>query len=280
MAKYEQIADDLQRRIEHGEFPVGSLLPPVRFLAGDYEVSTNTTNRAVQLLARRGYARVRYSSGVVVADRSTTRTPLLIGQSIGYDQQFGYIYNPAAGDWAPVTMPTRARLPAAAAGPDVVQLLNVHPTEVLLARRRVVGPDGIPEQISTTWFRPGLVEQFDVDDTGPGGWMQQVEQPADVTLGGRDLGPLEWRYLVSSRPATPEEAADLKLSRGAGVLVLTFPITPRGWTEPIAVDVMVFDEQRYRVEHTLPRAPSARWPVRPGPGAEHPVATCPTPHPT
>lgn len=270
MARYVDIADDLRKRIEHGEWAVGESLASVRFLAGDYQVSISTALRAVQYLATAGYVRITSSSGVVVIDRLAAKTPLRIGANIGYDPVMGYIYNPAAGDWAPVAMPTRARLPARLAGARVVDLLGVTPSTTLLARRRVVGPDGTPEQIACTWFAPSVIEQFDLDDTGPGGWMQQVEQPADVTPGGRDLGPLTWRCLVSSRAATPDEVADLKLGRDAGVLVLTFPITPRGWREPIAVDVMTFDERRYEVEHPVPRSAAARWPVTPVPGRNRP----------
>lgn len=272
MARYVDIADDLRKRVELGEWAVGEPLPSVRFLAGDYQVSIATALRAVQHLAAAGYVRITSGSGVVVIDWLAAKTPLRIGASIGYDPVMGYIYNPAAGDWAPLAMPTRRRLPARLAGARVMSLLGVDPSTTLLARHRVVGPDGTPEQVSTTWFAPSVIEQFDVDDTGPGGWMQQVEQPADVTPGGRDLGPLAWRCLVSSRPAAPDEATDLKLGRDAGVLVLTFPITPRGWREPIAVDVMVFDERRYEVEHPVPRSVAARWPVMPVPGRNRPLS--------
>lgn len=273
MAPYERIARDLRKRLDQREWVAGQKLPSVRVLAGDYEVEVNTARKAVALLADWGYVRVWPKSGAVVLDRTTVRVPLLIGKNIGYDPTFGYIYNPAAGDWRPIGTPTRAWVELE---PDVADLLGVADLDLpTLARRRVLGP-GRPEQIATTYFAPRRPEdpkdprtdpaRFDTDDTGPGGWMQQVEQSSDVVPGGMGLGPLAWRCAVSSRVATDTEAQDLELARRSPVLVLAFPVTPRGWATPIALDVMVFDATRYRVDFAVPRAPAARWPVEPATG--------------
>lgn len=55
-----QIADDLRRRIEDGEFGPNAKLPSIRDLASQYRVATMTAQGALQRLRDEGRA---YSSG-------------------------------------------------------------------------------------------------------------------------------------------------------------------------------------------------------------------------
>ena len=64
---YEQIADDLRRRIAAGELAAGVPLPPVRTLASDLGVNLNTVARAYRLLEEEGFVRIRDREGVEVA---------------------------------------------------------------------------------------------------------------------------------------------------------------------------------------------------------------------
>ncbi|HEX4246608.1 MAG TPA: winged helix-turn-helix domain-containing protein [Pseudonocardia sp.] len=65
-----RVADQLQARIEAGEFPVGSALPPYRQLAAEYDVAVNTTLAAVRLLRDSGLVNIRTNTGAQVRDRS------------------------------------------------------------------------------------------------------------------------------------------------------------------------------------------------------------------
>lgn len=253
MATYEETARDLRLRIDNGEWSPGERMPTVRSLAAVYQVNYTTVRSALAQLAAWGYVSVQPRVGTKVVDRTVRRTVLKLGQSIGYDPAYGYIYNPAAGDWAPIAPPTRSRVEVDL---DVADLLDIAPGTSTLARHRVVGPGGRPEQTTTTYFAPSVADDYDVDDTGPGGWMQHIEQV-------RGLGPLSWRCSVASRLSTTTESADLRLSRGAPVLVLAFTVRTRLSVRPVAVDVMVFDSTRYRVEFPATRSREARWPVTP-----------------
>jgi GntR family transcriptional regulator len=51
---YVQVADDLRRAIERGEYQPGQRLPSGRALARRYEVALNTAQRAVDLLKAEG----------------------------------------------------------------------------------------------------------------------------------------------------------------------------------------------------------------------------------
>ncbi|GLY01115.1 MULTISPECIES: GntR family transcriptional regulator [Actinoplanes] len=48
--RYEEIADDLQKRITAGEFPPGAKLPSRRELIAHYEVTEPVIDRAMQIL--------------------------------------------------------------------------------------------------------------------------------------------------------------------------------------------------------------------------------------
>jgi DNA-binding GntR family transcriptional regulator len=51
---YVQVADHIAARIEDGEFPPESRLPPERELADEYKVAYNTLRRAMDMLRDRG----------------------------------------------------------------------------------------------------------------------------------------------------------------------------------------------------------------------------------
>lgn len=51
---WRQVADDLRRRIESGEFPPGSPLPSLSALEAEYQVSKTTARKAVGHLRDEG----------------------------------------------------------------------------------------------------------------------------------------------------------------------------------------------------------------------------------
>ncbi len=61
---YRQIADQLRRLIENGEFPVGSRLPPERDLAVQLGVSRPSVREALIALEVEGLVEVRMGSGI------------------------------------------------------------------------------------------------------------------------------------------------------------------------------------------------------------------------
>ena len=52
--RYRQIYAELSARIEGGTYPPGSPLPPIGRLADEFEVSRDTVQRSLQLLAGDG----------------------------------------------------------------------------------------------------------------------------------------------------------------------------------------------------------------------------------
>ena len=68
MARYQEIADDLRKRIQSGEFPVGAKLPGISALQERYGVtkSLGTIRAAQQLLVADGMLRTEQGVGAFV----------------------------------------------------------------------------------------------------------------------------------------------------------------------------------------------------------------------
>lgn len=63
----EQVAHDLRRRLQAGEWPLGEAIPPEMALATAYAVSRNTVREAVSRLVAEGQLRIRRGIGTLVA---------------------------------------------------------------------------------------------------------------------------------------------------------------------------------------------------------------------
>lgn len=72
---YQQIADDIERRISYGEFPPGSLLPSERKLAEQLEVNRSTVILAYAELRALGIIESRTGSGTRVSKYKWGATP-------------------------------------------------------------------------------------------------------------------------------------------------------------------------------------------------------------
>ena len=69
--RYEEIADDLRKRIDAGEFPPGSRLPTRRELTAHYEVTEPVIDRAMQILRVLGVTETLAGVGVFVRDQAS-----------------------------------------------------------------------------------------------------------------------------------------------------------------------------------------------------------------
>jgi GntR family transcriptional regulator len=66
---YLQVIEQIQRRVAVGDLPPGEVLPSIRQLASDLQVSVITIKRAYLELEREGVILTRQGKGSVVADR-------------------------------------------------------------------------------------------------------------------------------------------------------------------------------------------------------------------
>jgi GntR family transcriptional regulator len=266
-ARYLDIANDLQRRIDHGEWAPGQRLPGTAALARHYDAGKPIIAEAIGVLELNGRVRVRPRSGTYVLPPTGPRLPVDLGHQVRRND-LGYLFARPSGHWPPVGVPTRGWT---ACPTEVAAILEVQPGQQVFTRRRAVGPHGRAVQLTTSYYPPDIASGTPVEqaDTGPGGVYDRIEQ---------DLGhgPLTWTTQTSARLPTPEEAETLNMSTRLPVLVNT-----RAAANPahrvVAVDVAVVDAQLFAVQWDTSRDDTASWPVRPATARNKPSAAPPPP---
>jgi DNA-binding GntR family transcriptional regulator len=72
---YQEIADDLRRKISAGVYPVDSALPSTTQLMGEYSVSSTVIQRAVRELKHEGIAIGQPGKAVYVSQEPKPATP-------------------------------------------------------------------------------------------------------------------------------------------------------------------------------------------------------------
>lgn len=257
--QYVQIAADLRNRMESGEYPPGSKLPTYEVLTRTYGVGRGVIREALSVLEVEGRIRVVKKSGTLVLGDGQ-RQRVNRGRE-AWRNELGYVFNQAAGHWAPVVMPSRrwGRAPE-----DVAQLLGVDPADEVLIRHRVVGP-GEPMQSATSYLPADIARGTVLEEasTGPGGIYDRLEQDMGH-------GPLVWEERVSTRLPTPEEARELVMPKAVPLLVITRTSTSSSTGRVVEVNVTRMSGARFEIGYPVTRAESARWPVTPATGENRP----------
>src|SRR6266496_1682621 len=67
--KYAQVIEEIQRRIERGEYPPGSLLPSEHQLADEFGIARPTVVRALRVLRQDGWIETQQGKGSFVRGR-------------------------------------------------------------------------------------------------------------------------------------------------------------------------------------------------------------------
>lgn len=272
MDLHRRVADDIERLIDLGEFPVGDRLPGQDRLARRFEVSTTTIRLALDELLARNRVRVRRRSGVYALDKPARRVRMALSMVVRRNP-LGYLFNRHSGRWPALAVPTRTTVTCP---PEVAELLGLDEGDQVLARRRVVGPQpGEPMQITTTYLPLPIVEQapqLREADTGPGGYLEIIEH----ALG---LGPVRWPAEVYPRLPTAEEAADLDMPEQQPVFVEARVVVDPRTDRPVAVDVAVRDGRRWALTYEIERDASAAWPTTPATERNVVAASTDTPKP-
>ncbi|MBW8486712.1 GntR family transcriptional regulator [Actinomadura parmotrematis] len=208
-ARYNEIADDLLRRIEDKEWKAGETLPPMEQLAQHYQVSRNVIARAVQKLAQAGRLVSVPRRGTVVRPehrKVIIRTDLVRRNTRhvrdGQEIAGGYSFPAAMGNELWIDHGKRDISEQPVEDARLAHMLNVPVGAPALRRLRVTGPPGEPAfQISATWIHPRIVQEVpevkDPHGTGPGAWIDAIESAGH--------GPLEWMERKRVRMPTQAE---------------------------------------------------------------------------
>lgn len=266
--KYEEIAADLRRRIEAGEYPAGETLPGYAALKETYgtegrQVSQATIRAALDLLEAEGLVRPVKRLGIVVRAPGERRR-IQRGSQVTRHPQRGYVFPAASGPgekWEIHGRPHAALAPAPA---DIAAGFEVPPGTEVMRRRRVTSPEGQPPfQIADAWIHPTVLQeapQAGEPVTGPGGYLDRIEEAGH--------GPLSWEETTRTRMPTREEAKLLEIPASMPVLEVTTTGISARTGKPAEISVRVIPGDRAEIASKLQRGTSARWPVQPVAPAE------------
>lgn len=204
------IADDLRTQIRSGQIRPGEALPTSRDLATRYAVTDRTISAAVDILK---------AEGLVIGEqggRRRVRADRPITWNLTKFEGKSRRDSATMDDWStaikeagrdPAQTVTVAVEPADSA---VARWLQVQPGDEVIRRVRLRTVDGMPFQLSTSWF-PSRVAKDTVlmeerDISLPGGLLRSVGHPQ------RHI-----RDEITVRMPTPEESEALDLPPGTPV---------------------------------------------------------------
>ena len=220
--KYAQVIAELQRRIESGEYPPGSLLPSEHQLSAEFGTARPTVVRALRELRQAGWIETEQGKGSFVRAR-----PALSGAGAERRGQ-AELDRDESRELGELISASRAPAPA-----RVAAMLGVEPGTDLVSRRRLIRQDnGEASEVLTWWLAPGLADRAGLGNPGPvrGGIRSLVARTAGVRID-------HVVEQIAARRADPHEAKLLGISRSAPVLALYVSARDATGRPVLALDV-------------------------------------------
>ena len=202
--KYAQVVAEIQRRIESGEYPPGSMLPSEHQLSDEFQIARPTVVRALRVLRQDGWIDTQQGKGSFVRGR-----PALAGleaQRPGEEALNGG-ESDEAGELTEVGVSTPPE--------RVTALLGLADSADVLARRRLVRHDGEASEIVTWWVPATLADGTDLASASPlpGGVRAHLARRKGIRID-------HVVEQVVARHPTSREAKLLGVGRTAAMLAL------------------------------------------------------------
>jgi DNA-binding GntR family transcriptional regulator len=262
-SRTREIAAEIRKRIEAGEWASGAKLPRLDDFAQQYSANRDTVNRAIGVLEVEGYVWAVQGSGITVrygAMRPRRPRGDLVKRN---GQATGYSFPSASGQELWIQHGPSEMAPATLDDARLAKLLGVPVGTEVLRRHRVTGPASeAPYQVVTSWIHPrvaDLVIGVNIQ-AAAGEWLVRIEK------GGH--WPISWVEFHRSRQPTKDEASLLKIPTSLPVLEITRQGTSGGDNKPVEVTTQVIAGDRVETVHVLVRDPTAEQPW-PEDEAEH-----------
>jgi GntR family transcriptional regulator len=240
--KYLRIADELRAKIRAGHLRVGDRLPSIPEITREYGVARNTAAEALDVLTREGLAIARPGSGTYVRQPPQMRRLVRAWHRNargGSPFEGDMADQGRAGTWdydsrtaqAPAEVRERLALEEVAADePDTVRT------------HYVFRADGEPVMLSTSWEPLAMTRGTPIvlPEDGPHAGKGVVERMRQIGVSVTHAGEV-----VSARPASSEEGAQLAIAPGS--IVLTIERTYYAETQPVETADIVIPVERYQV---------------------------------
>jgi DNA-binding GntR family transcriptional regulator len=233
--KYAQVVAEIQRRIEKGDYPAGSLLPSEHQLVAEFGVSRPTIVKALSSLRQDGWIDTQQGRGSFVRGR-----PALAG--------------------AQRTRPAENTLdlPETALSGELVQagvklapayvttLLGLEPGSRAFLRQRLMSDDGEPAELASVWLSLDLASGTAL--ASPDLLDESIRQHLQVKKRVRLDHAVE---RISARQPTGEEAGLLRVPADSPVLnviVTAYDATAK----PLLVTDLVLPGDRHEIHDAYP----------------------------
>ncbi|WP_406212010.1 GntR family transcriptional regulator [Streptomyces canus] len=236
---HQVVANDLRRRLDTHEWPVGQKLPSRARLAEEYGVGPNVIQKAQEHLIAEGRLQGRTGSGTYVTEPRERRRMIRSRHPQRRGSPFRAVMD-ELGRAGTCKAHSEARTPAPH---DIAQRLGIQPGEECVRTRYEFLEDARPVQLSVSWEPMAITEGTPVmlPEMGPLAGKGVVERMHSI---GVDIVTA----LEVPRPgrATQEQANLLGASRGDLVLV---------------IERTYYDGDGRAVETADITVPDARWEV-------------------
>lgn len=212
MRGYQDLADELRRSINAGDFPADTTLPRIVDLMERYDLSRQTVRDAIGVLADEGLVVTMGKGGTLVRNRTRVRIPLSRYSRVL--RQGG-----SKGPWetacAAQGLDGRMKVVhvARVQGPHSVLGVPADGEVVHRLRYAMIGADDVV-QIQDAWYSADLADQAGISGEG------KVEGGIFGALNAAGYRPFTASEQVESRRPTPSETARLKISGKVPVLAV------------------------------------------------------------
>jgi DNA-binding GntR family transcriptional regulator len=229
--KYAQVIAEVQRRIETGEYPPGSLMPSEHQLSAEFAIARPTVVRALRVLRQEGWIETQQGKGSFVRGR-----PALAGVAPSRRGQVEFDRDEARESGELVSA-GRAVPPS-----RVAALLDSPQSAELVWRQRLVRQGGEPSELVTWWVPPVLAEGTGLMDVGPvsGGIGAHLARRKNVRID-------HVIEQVTARHPAGREAKLLGISRSAPVLAL-YAVARDASGRPLFVVEVAMPGDRHELE--------------------------------
>jgi DNA-binding GntR family transcriptional regulator len=219
--KYAQVISEVQRRIESGEYPPGSLLPSEHQLSAEFGIARPTVVRALRVLRQEGWIDTQQGKGSFVRGR-----PALAGVAA---QRRGVVEMDRDESREPGELVAAGKVAAPA---RIVSLLGLAEGTEVAFRRRLIRHDGQASEIVTWWLPLELAEGTGLDgpEPVPGGIRTLLAKAKGIRLD-------HVVEQVTARCPTLQEARLLAITRSAPVLAVYVSARDASGHPVAAVDV-------------------------------------------
>jgi DNA-binding GntR family transcriptional regulator len=233
--KYAQVVSEIQRRIERGQYPPGTLLPSEHQLVAEFEVSRPTIVKALSVLRQGGWIDTQQGKGSFVRGR-----PALAGAERTRPAH-GVLELPEA-QLAGQLVQAGVKL----APPHIARLLGLETGARAFVRQRLLSEDGEPVELASAWLPLELAAGTDL--ASPDLLGESIRHHLQARKKIRLDHAAEQ---ITARHPVGEEAELLKVAPDAPVLnviVTAFDATGR----PIQVSDLVLPGQRHELRDAYP----------------------------